>query len=195
MDYSPPGSSAHGISQAKILESATILFSRGSSQPRDRTHVSWAFPEPLGNRRSDSVTIMLHGLPWWLSGQESACNTGARGDTDSIPGSGRSPGGKHGNLLRYSCLENPTDREAWWATVHRVTRSDLAWMRTHLYGTFLITDHLLQAALSEYSIHHIAEQHALRCSFLQTPLTCITSCNSLILLAGLSFLLSPPGYL
>ena len=66
---------------------------------------------------------MLHGLPWWLSGQESACNTGARGDTDSIPGSGRSPGGKHGNLLRYSCLENPTDREAWWAPVHRVTRS------------------------------------------------------------------------
>ena len=67
--------------------------------------------------------IMLHGLPWWLSGKESACNTGATGDTDSIPGSGRSPGGEHGNLLQYSCLENPTDREAWWARVHRVTKS------------------------------------------------------------------------
>ena len=40
----------------------------------------------------------------------------------SIPGSGKSPGGGHGNLLQYSCLENPMDRGAWRATVHRVTR-------------------------------------------------------------------------
>ena len=66
--------------------------------------------------------------------------------------------------------------------------SDLAWNHTHLYGTFLTTDHLLQAALSEYSIQHIAEHHVLRYSFVQIPLTCITSYNSLILLAGLSFL-------
>jgi len=38
-------------------------------------------------------------------------------------GSGRSPGGGHGNPLQYSCLENPTDRGAWWATVHRVAES------------------------------------------------------------------------
>ena len=44
-------------------------------------------------------------------------------DMDSIPGSGRSPGGSHGNPLQYSCLENPLDRGAWWATVHRVTKS------------------------------------------------------------------------
>ena len=37
-------------------------------------------------------------------------------DTISIPGSGRSPGGEHGDLLQYSCLENPMDRGAWWAT-------------------------------------------------------------------------------
>ena len=36
---------------------------------------------------------------------------------------GRSPGGGHGNPLQYSCLENPMDAEAWWATVHRVTKS------------------------------------------------------------------------
>jgi len=35
-----------------------------------------------------------------------------------IPGSGRSPGGGHGNLLQYSCQENPMDRGAWWVTVH-----------------------------------------------------------------------------
>ena len=41
MDCSPPGSSIHGISQARILKWVTILFSRGSSQPRDQTHISW----------------------------------------------------------------------------------------------------------------------------------------------------------
>ena len=40
-----------------------------------------------------------------------------------IPGSGRSPRGGHDNPLQYSCLENPMDREAWWATVHRVAKS------------------------------------------------------------------------
>ena len=43
-------------------------------------------------------------------------------DTGSVPGLGQSPGGGHGNPLQYSCLENPMDREAWWATVHRVEK-------------------------------------------------------------------------
>ena len=42
----------------------------------------------------------------------------------SIPGWGRNPGG-HGNPLQYSCLENPVDRAAFWATVHRVAESDM----------------------------------------------------------------------
>ena len=45
------------------------------------------------------------------------------GDKGSIPGSGRSPGGRHGNPLQYSCLENPMDRGAWRATVHGVAKS------------------------------------------------------------------------
>ena len=44
-------------------------------------------------------------------------------DAGSTPGSGRSPGGGHGNLLQYSFLENPMDRRAWRATVHGVTKS------------------------------------------------------------------------
>ena len=48
---------------------------------------------------------------------------GDAGDTGLIPGSGRSPGGGHGNPLLYSCLENPMDRGAWWAMVHRVAKS------------------------------------------------------------------------
>ena len=44
------------------------------------------------------------------------------GDTGSIPGSGRSPGGGNGNPLQYSCLDNPKDRGAWWATVQMVAK-------------------------------------------------------------------------
>ena len=59
------------------------------------------------------------GFPWWLRGKESACNAE---DLDLISGSGRSPGGGHGNPLQYSCLGNPMDRGAWLATVHRVAQ-------------------------------------------------------------------------
>ena len=44
-------------------------------------------------------------------------------DPASIPGSGRSPGGAHGNSLQNPCLENPMDRGSWWATVHGVAKS------------------------------------------------------------------------
>ena len=49
--------------------------------------------------------------------------TGDIRDENSIPASGRSPGGGHGNPLQCSCLENSMDRRAWRATVHRVTKS------------------------------------------------------------------------
>ena len=48
---------------------------------------------------------------------------GDAGDTGLIPGSGRSPGGGHGNPLLYSCLEDPMDRGAWWGIVHGVAKS------------------------------------------------------------------------
>ena len=44
------------------------------------------------------------------------------GDASSVYASGRSPGGGNGNPLQYSCLENPMDKGAWWATVHRVAK-------------------------------------------------------------------------
>ena len=50
-------------------------------------------------------------------------NAGDVRDAGSIPGSGKSPGGGHGNPLQYSCLENPSDRGAWQATIHRVAKS------------------------------------------------------------------------
>ena len=65
-------------------------------------------------------------------GKESACNAG---DLSSIPGLGRSPGEENGYPLQYSCLGNPMDRGAWWATVHGVARSRtrLKWL-THTKG-------------------------------------------------------------
>ena len=69
------------------------------------------------------------GFPGDASGKESTCNTG---DTGLIPGSGRSPGGGHGNPLQYSCLENSMDRGAWWATVQRAAKeSDMTEVTKH----------------------------------------------------------------
>ena len=62
-------------------------------------------------------------FPGGTRGKELACNAKDVRDVGSIPGSGRSPGGGHGNPLQYSCLENSTDREALRATVHRVAKS------------------------------------------------------------------------
>ena len=99
MDCSLPGSSVHGIFQARVLEWVAIAFSAW--------HVNYL-------------------LSWSFScgsdGKESACNVG---DSGSIPALGRSPGEGNGNTLEYSCLENPMDRGAWQATVHGVTKSQI----------------------------------------------------------------------
>ena len=63
---------------------------------------------------ASQVVLVVKNLP--------ANGTNLR-DTGVIPGSGRSPAGGHGNPLQYSCLENPMDRGAWRATVHRVAKS------------------------------------------------------------------------
>ena len=98
MDCSPPGFSVYRIFQARILECVAISSCRGSNP--NLLHCKW--------------------IPTWLSGTESACNAG---DVGSISGSGRSPGGRNGNRLQYSCLENPIDREAQWVTTLRVSKS------------------------------------------------------------------------
>ena len=71
-------------------------------------------------------------------------------DWGSIPGSERSPGGGHGNPLQYSCLENPMDRGAWWATVHGVTKnwrwlSDWALTSVNQLGGSSPSDQLVRA--------------------------------------------------
>ena len=72
----------------------------------------------VGTNFTNVYTIW--GLPGGSDSKGSACNAG---DPGSVPGLGRSPGEGHDKPLQYSCLENPMDRAAWWATVHGVTKS------------------------------------------------------------------------
>ena len=68
-------------------------------------------------------------------GKEPTYNAGDSGDFGSIPGSGKSLGVEHGKPFEYSCLENPVDSEAWWATVHRIAESDTTEVTEHTCTT------------------------------------------------------------
>ena len=71
----------------------------------------------LGNNNDDII-----GRSDVSAGTESACNARETGDKGLIPGLRRFPGEGNGKPVQYSCLKNPTDRGAWWATVHGVTK-------------------------------------------------------------------------
>ena len=83
--------------------------------------------------------LIWFGLPWWLSGKELTCNAGCAGDTGSIPGSGRSPGGGHGNPLQYSCLENPMEEPGGLQSIgsQRVGHEWSDWAYTYLIYPFI----------------------------------------------------------
>ena len=160
-----PGTSVHGISQARILGEVAISFSGGSSWPRDQTQVSCMSPALTGGSFTNSATwydpvipllcIYPEELKW--ESQRNICtltymtgfpcgsvvkslpaNTGDTGDTGSTPGLRRSPEVGSGNPLQYSCLENSMERGAWQATVHVVTESWTLvsnWIHTQDVGT------------------------------------------------------------
>ena len=91
--------------------------------------------------------MLTLGFPGGSEVKASACNAG---DLGSIPELGRSPGEGNSNPLQYSCLENPMDGGAWWATVQRVAKS-----RTRLSDftfTFMLTLHFHYLLFSEYLI-------------------------------------------
>ena len=78
---------------------------------------------PIAFIQEEICILLLYkqgGFPGGSDGKEPACNAG---DLGLISGLGRFPGEGHGNLLQDSGLENSMDRGAWWATVHRVAKS------------------------------------------------------------------------
>ena len=89
-----------------------LYLSHFKFQPLELGHrvIIWGV---AGSSRVSQVVLVVKNL----------ANVGDLRHAGSIPGSGRSLGGGHDNPLQYSCLENPMDRGAWPATVHRVTKS------------------------------------------------------------------------
>ena len=82
------------------------------------------------NNKTDHRFLSIYSVAYFLRASQVAllvenppANAGDVKDMGSIPGSGRSPGEGNGNPLQYSCLENPMDRGAWRATIHRVAMS------------------------------------------------------------------------
>ena len=176
MDYSPPGSSIHGIFQARILEWVAIFFSRDLPHPRIEPE-SLLSPELAGRfllRRNlwlysivyngkERRLVIARGLrlgemddgnqqvqtpsfkmnEFWKHNvqhgdshneallfttlaslmAQMVKNVPPTQETQNHFLGGKIPGEGNGNPLQYSCLENPMDRGAWWATVHRVAKS------------------------------------------------------------------------
>ena len=75
--------------------------------------------------------VLEWGTIAFSDSKEPACQCRRHGDAGLILGSRKSPGGGHGNPSQYSCLENPMDRGAWWATVHRGAESDMTEVTLH----------------------------------------------------------------
>ena len=150
MNCNPPGSSVHGISQARILEWVDISFSRGSFpdpgiKPRSPAlqALSLLF-EPLGKY---GLLLASWGSHVALVVKNPPANAGDIWDASLIPRSGRSPGRGHGSILQYSCLENPMDREAWQARVmHALVSLNAGWS--------CLGKHALQCLLWTISIFH-----------------------------------------
>ena len=106
---------SHEIKRLLLLERKAMTNLDSILKSRD---ITWLTEVHLIKAMVFPVVVM--GFPGGSDGKESSCNAG---DPGSIPGSGRSPGEGNGNPLQYSYLENPKDRGAWWAIVHRVIKS------------------------------------------------------------------------
>ena len=124
-------------------------------------------------------------------------NAGDIRDKGSIPGSGRSLGGGHGNPFQYCCLENPMDRGAWWSTVHRVMKSQSWLKRLSTHASRYLSFHDLQL------IFHLEHNFLTAGARLFIPLTpkCLKflkkkkkNCHLILGLILTRKLLFPPGH-
>ena len=154
MNCSPPGSSVHGILQARILELVAMPSSRDLPNPGIKPlslkslALSGGFFSTSANRKAlIGITECKSSFPLYNWASQVAlvvknppANVGDIRVVALIPGSGSSSGGGHGNPLQYPCLENPIDRGAWQATNHRVTKSQIQLKKlgTHTHCTIIL---------------------------------------------------------
>ena len=122
---SSPSPSACSLSQHQgLFQWVSTLYQCQSIGP-------WASASVLPMNIQDWFPLQF-GLPGGLEVKASASNAG---DLGLIPGSGRSPGEGYGNPLQYSCLKNPMDGGAWWATVHGVAQLDKTeWLNFQIFN-------------------------------------------------------------
>ena len=118
-----PNSSHIPLVSRRWFSTSLHLVSISALQIRASVPFSWA----------SQVALVVKNPP---------ANAGDRRDTGLIPGSGRSPGGGNDNLLQYSCLENPMDRGAWWAIVHRITKSRMQLQQLNTYAYYFSRFHI-----------------------------------------------------
>ena len=131
VDCSSPGSSVHGILQARILEWVVVSFSRGSSWPRDRTQV----PRIAGrhfNLWATRKAFSIYQLVGTFLGALTIKNLPQTQET-RVWSLGRDPGGENSSPLQYPCLENSMDRGDWPATVHGVPVSQTWLSDSHFH--------------------------------------------------------------
>ena len=188
IDGSPPGSPVPGILQARTQEWVAISFSSAwkwkvkvKSLSRVRLlatpwTAAYQAPPSMGFFQArvlewgaidfSNIYACIWASQVALLVKNQSANAGDLRDLGLIPGLKRSSGGAHGNSLQYSCLENPTDREAWQTIVHRVaesdTISDLAHMHTCLYVcwylyTYGYINTLLQIHTNISSSYHVPQ--------------------------------------
>ena len=134
------------------------------------------------------VYIYIYRLTRWRSSKESACQSKAR-DSGSIPEMQRSPGVGNGNLLQYSCQENSTDRGAWQAIVHGVTKLDVTeQIYTHMY---IFSSVQLLSRVPLFATPWIAARHASLSITNSRSSPRLTSIKSSHLILCRPFLLAP----
>ena len=107
----------------------------------------WFLAQDVSLEKGKATHSSILGLPGGSDSKEFACYVGG---LSSIPGLGRSPGEGNGYPLQYSCMENPVDRGAWWATVHGVTESDTTGQVTHTHTHTLVSWLILHEVIFPY---------------------------------------------
>ena len=142
-----------------------LLSAVQQSESATRIHISlfFGFPSHLGHHRACHT-----GFPGGASGKEPTSQCRRHKRCGFNPWVRKIPGGRHNNLLQYSCLQNPMDRGVWHAAVHRVTESDTTEPTEHTHTEWSKSERKnFFSVLGSVCIGYIAWQSACRRTYMQ----------------------------